>query len=62
MQWYNRYLFAKKGLIAGDSPEKMNIENPEIIKMMAKHYYEAGSDIVLTNSFGGKIYAKKIWY
>ncbi|MQG09602.1 MAG: methionine synthase [SAR202 cluster bacterium] len=49
----------KKGLIAGDSPEKMNIENPEIVKMMAKHYYDAGSDIVLTNSFGGNKYMLK---
>jgi len=49
----------KKGLIAGDSPEKMNIENPEIIKMMAKHYFDAGSDIVLTNSFGGNRYMLK---
>ena len=49
----------KKGLIAGDSPEKMYIENPEIIKMMAKHYFDAGSDIVLTNSFGGNRYMLK---
>tara|TARA_Y100001936_G_scaffold24765_1_gene22715 strand:- start:5741 stop:6613 length:873 start_codon:yes stop_codon:yes gene_type:complete len=49
----------KKGLIAGDSPEKMNIENPEIVKMMAKHYYDAGSDIVLTNSFGGNKFMLK---
>jgi len=49
----------KNGLTAGDSPEKMNIESPKIIKMMAKHYFDSGSDIVLTNSFGGNKYMLK---
>ncbi|MBA31173.1 MAG: methionine synthase [Chloroflexi bacterium] len=49
----------KNGLVAGDSPEKMNIESPETIKMMAKHYFDSGSDIVLTNSFGGNKYMLK---
>jgi 5-methyltetrahydrofolate--homocysteine methyltransferase len=31
----------------------MNAANPEVIKGMAKHYFDAGSDIVLTNTFGG---------
>jgi 5-methyltetrahydrofolate--homocysteine methyltransferase len=41
------------GLEPGASPELMNANDPDIIKGMAKHYFEAGSDIVLTNSFGG---------
>jgi 5-methyltetrahydrofolate--homocysteine methyltransferase len=41
------------GLEPGGSPELMNAANPEVIKGMAKHYFDAGSDIVLTNTFGG---------
>jgi 5-methyltetrahydrofolate--homocysteine methyltransferase len=31
----------------------MNATNPEVVKGMSKQYFDAGSDIVLTNSFGG---------
>ncbi|NQW20852.1 MAG: homocysteine S-methyltransferase family protein [Chloroflexi bacterium] len=41
------------GLEPGGSPELMNASNPDVIKGMAKHYFDAGSDIVLTNTFGG---------
>lgn len=41
------------GLEPGASPELMNASDPETIQGMAKHYFDAGSDIVLTNSFGG---------
>tara|TARA_Y100001934_G_scaffold268579_1_gene350812 strand:+ start:47 stop:943 length:897 start_codon:yes stop_codon:yes gene_type:complete len=41
------------GLEPGGSPELMNADNPDLIQQMARHYFEAGSDIVLTNSFGG---------
>lgn len=41
------------GLAPGDSPELMNANNPDTIKQMAKSYFDAGSDIVLTNTFGG---------
>ena len=41
------------GLEPGGSPELMNADNPDVIKGMAKHYFDAGSDIVLTNTFGG---------
>lgn len=41
------------GLEPGGSPELMNAANPEVIKGMAQHYFDAGSDIVLTNTFGG---------
>ena len=43
----------KHGLEPGGSPELMNADNPDVIQQMAGHYFEAGSDIVLTNSFGG---------
>ena len=41
------------GLEAGGSPELMNAASPDAVREMARHYFEAGSDIVLTNSFGG---------
>ncbi len=41
------------GLEPGGSPELMNANSPETVEGMAKHYFDAGSDIVLTNSFGG---------
>ena len=41
------------GLDPGGSPELMNANNPDVVRGMAKDYFDAGSDIVLTNSFGG---------
>lgn len=41
------------GLEPGGCPELMNATAPETIKEMARAYFDAGSDIVLTNSFGG---------
>jgi 5-methyltetrahydrofolate--homocysteine methyltransferase len=44
--------FAKQGLKAGDVPELWNIEHPDRVLAVAKSYVEAGSDIILTNTFG----------
>ena len=41
------------GLEAGGCPEEFNASHPEIIRGMARDYFEAGADMVLTNSFGG---------
>jgi 5-methyltetrahydrofolate--homocysteine methyltransferase len=41
------------GLEPGGCPEEFNISHPEIIRRMAREYFDAGSDLVLTNSFGG---------
>ena len=41
------------GLEAGYPPELWNIEFPERIKALHACFIEAGSDIILTNSFGG---------
>jgi 5-methyltetrahydrofolate--homocysteine methyltransferase len=43
----------KAGLPAGCPPEFWNIENPEAIVAHHLSYLEAGSDIILTNTFGG---------
>ena len=40
-------------------PEEFNSSHPEIVQSMAKAYFSSGSDIVLTNSFGGSIFMQK---
>jgi len=47
------------GLEPGGSPELMNASAPGTIKGMAEHYFDAGSDIVLTNTFGGNKFMLK---
>ena len=41
------------GLEPGGCPELLNLSAPELITQMAADYFAAGSDGVLTNSFGG---------
>ena len=41
------------GLEPGGCPEELNEARPELIQQMAREYFEAGADMVLTNSFGG---------
>jgi len=41
------------GLKAGESPEIWNIEKPSLVSDIHRKYYEAGSDVVHTNTFGG---------
>jgi len=43
----------KLGLPKGTCPEFWNLEKPEIIKNIHRGYFDAGSDAVLTNTFGG---------
>ncbi|MDD4122473.1 MAG: homocysteine S-methyltransferase family protein, partial [Eubacteriales bacterium] len=40
------------GLKAGEIPEMLNYTHPEIIEDIHRAYYEAGSDLVSTNTFG----------
>jgi len=44
------------GLQSGDAPELWNVEHPDRVAAHYKSFIEAGSDIVLTNSFGGTRY------
>ena len=41
------------GLKAGDSPEEWNLLHPDKVRAIHRAYIEAGSRIILTNSFGG---------
>lgn len=45
-------LLQEKGLKPGELPEVWNIEHVEEMVDIHRRYYEAGSDIVLTNTFG----------
>lgn len=42
----------KRGLKLGKVPDILNIENPETIIEIHKSYYDAGSDMCQTNTFG----------
>jgi len=35
------------------APERWNVENPDAIRALHRGYVEAGSDLILTNTFGG---------
>lgn len=52
-------LFAR-GLVSGGSPEAWNVEYPERVQSVHQAYVEAGSDVILTNSFGGTRYRLKL--
>ncbi len=45
-------LFAS-GLQFGDPPEVWNVSQPDVIRRIHRGYLEAGSRIILTNTFGG---------
>lgn len=45
-------MFAR-GLRAGDAPERMNLDLPEMVQEVHQAYVDTGVDIFLSNSFGG---------
>ena len=47
------------GLEPGGCPEEFNASQPEVVRQMARQYFEAGSDMALTNSFGGSVFMQK---
>ena len=48
------------GLTSGDAPEIWNETNPERIRKLHRDFVDAGSDIILTNSFGGTRHRLKL--
>jgi 5-methyltetrahydrofolate--homocysteine methyltransferase len=52
-------LLQAHGLRAGSCPEIWNVEEPDKVRSIAAAYSEAGSDLVLTNTFGGSTLALK---
>jgi len=45
-------LLQAQGLQPGEHPERWNLTHPEIITRIHRDYYEAGSHVVSTNTFG----------
>lgn len=45
-------LLQKSGLQPGELPEHWNISHPEVIREIHKNYYNSGSNVVNTNTFG----------
>ncbi len=43
----------KRGLKPGECPETWNLSHPKDIEEVHRSYFEAGSEVVTTNSFGG---------
>jgi 5-methyltetrahydrofolate--homocysteine methyltransferase len=48
-------LLQKEGLKPGELPENWNIEKKDVIRSIHRSYYEAGSNILLTNTFGANV-------
>jgi 5-methyltetrahydrofolate--homocysteine methyltransferase len=48
------------GLETGHPPEFWNIERPQDVRNLHRRFLEAGSDLILTNSFGGTRYRLKL--
>lgn len=47
------------GLEPGGCPEEFNASRPEVVREMTRQYFEAGSDMALTNSFGGSVFMQR---
>ncbi len=45
-------LLQKRGLKPGELPERWNVSNPEVIIDIQKSYFDAGTNIICTNTFG----------
>ena len=48
-------LLQKAGLKAGEKPETWNISHPDVIINLHKNYYDSGSNVVCTNTFGANV-------
>ncbi len=48
------------GLQSGDAPEFWNIDHPHRVAAHYRSFIDAGSDIVLSNTFGGTRYRLKL--
>lgn len=46
-------MLQSRGLGPGDCPEEWNFSHPEVVQDIHRGYFEAGSEVVETNSFGG---------
>ncbi len=47
----------KRGLQPGECPDSWNLSHPEKVEEVAREYVDAGSRVILTNTFGANRYA-----
>jgi len=45
-------LLQERGLMPGELPERWNLSHPDVITQIHQQYYDAGSNVVNTNTFG----------
>lgn len=48
-------LLQSRGLKAGELPERWNLISPQVITEIHKRYFDAGSNVVCTNTFGANV-------
>jgi len=48
-------MLQKEGLAPGEHPERWNITHPEVITKIHRAYFNSGSNVVSTNTFGANI-------
>ena len=48
-------LLQARGLTPGEVPERWNLTHPEVITEIHRAYYDAGSNVVSTNTFGANL-------
>jgi 5-methyltetrahydrofolate--homocysteine methyltransferase len=44
--------YFERGLVSGEPPELWNVDHPQRVTQLYREFVEAGSDIILTNTFG----------
>ena len=54
-------LLQAKGLMPGELPERWNVTHPDIISDIHRDYFDAGSNVVNTNTFGANILKFPMW-
>ena len=48
-------LLQARGLCPGERPEEWNISHPDVIIDIQRQYFDAGSNVVCSNTFGANI-------
>ncbi len=46
----------RRGLARGECPDSWNLSKPELVEEVARQYVDAGSQVILTNTFGANAY------
>ncbi len=54
-------LLQERGLMPGELPERWNVTRPDVISDIHRDYFDAGSNVVNTNTFGANILKFQPW-